>query len=133
MDWKAKHNERENALLRTFFMLVFVFLLVVRIHLDRKAAACVHPYGPPLMPSGHTGFAGEDQPPASLPGLTVRPEEAIIMLLAAIRLMADALFDAIRDDCELMNEAHVQAKSLRLVAARPTRQCDQAISYFDTS
>ena len=125
MGWTAANEQREDALLRVFFMLVAMVLLIVRSGLDARGALNAFP--PKGAPGD--GAAADYRPPSSQSTLY----NAALTLLCAAGVAARRLLAMARAIYELMNEAHTMALSVRGTVCGASQLRERTSERLDTS
>ena len=125
MDWTAANEQREDALLRVFFMLIAMVLLIVRVGLDARGALTAFP----AKGAPDDGAAARYRPPS--PQSTLY--HAALTLLCAAHVAVRRLLAMARALYELINQAHTQALSVRGRICGASRLRERTSERLDTS
>lgn len=126
MDWKAAHEQQENALRRILYMFVFMTLLVLRPELHPRERTSRRL---PFVPASNAPDEATPAEPSASSYVQVRVQLCALLCLAEVALRRlDAMARTIH---ELMNLAH--ALAALLLTCRPIKSVAQLRKRLDTS
>ena len=126
MDWRTANEQQEAALLRTFYMLIAMVLLLVRTELDARGAQLSSPVGgPPLGGAFPLTFRPASPPPRLYP--------AALRLLRAAEEAARRLTAMLREPFELMNQVSAMTLSTRERGFEPAGLTEPKPQRLDSS
>jgi len=121
VNWVVADEQRENAMIRVFFMFVYMAVLSIRAAMadPRKLESCF-------------------DKAAQCPGPALTEDElyrnrAMFPLLAAAEAVADLLGEMLRLPYELLKQAETEILSIREPATGTTGRCQPDGTCFDTS
>lgn len=124
MNWTAKHEQQEEALVRVFLMLVAAVLMTLRADMNSRRAAILSPFRR-MSPSDARSIDNRlllEEARDAVDRLLVAAEVALLRLSAMMR----ALY-------ELMNHAFLLAASARKQDSNTAHQCELPRKRLDTS